>query len=441
MSQSFVKKGYDTMKKTSLASLLVLTTATAYSAGFSLYEPSTYATAMGGALLGKGHDGSANTINPATLTDITNFTVTVGFVTEHPRARVKTANGGSSPMDPGFFVLPHAHIVAPLPMDFTFGFGMGADYGLGTHYTKDFSTSWNSQETTIQGFVFNPNLAYKVTDKWSVAAGARCLYFDFEQYSYPFAGTGVDRLTRAYGMNTDLEHARQHLKGDNNGRNWGWQLGTSYKIRDDLSVGAVYKSRILTHVRGKTSLHPSNQQVIQGMSRLGYDYTFLSGPASANLEIPQSVAFGANWDITDKLHFGSAVTWTDWSSIDTIHFILGPNRRDNPKHLGWHDSWRFSFAPSYDFTENWTGMMSYVYDTNVCSSNQESTMLPPGDRHILSWGLAWKATENLEFDLCYSLVLMQSSSMHSTDPTRGDFRLECHRGLSHAGGFSVTYRF
>ena len=42
-----------------------------------------------------------------------------------------------------------------------------------------------SVETTMEQFTLNPNLAYKVTDKWSVGAGMRFLYFDFEQYSLP----------------------------------------------------------------------------------------------------------------------------------------------------------------------------------------------------------------------------------------------------------------
>ena len=77
------------MKKLLALTTAVLTASAAFAAGFALYEPTAIGTSYGGALLGKGLDGSANSINPATLDDITNIMVQVGFVTEHPRGRIK----------------------------------------------------------------------------------------------------------------------------------------------------------------------------------------------------------------------------------------------------------------------------------------------------------------------------------------------------------------
>ena len=58
----------------------------AFAAGFGLYEGSAYGNAMGGAVMGKAHDASANFYNPATLTDLTGTVFTVGMTTEHPSA-------------------------------------------------------------------------------------------------------------------------------------------------------------------------------------------------------------------------------------------------------------------------------------------------------------------------------------------------------------------
>ena len=98
------------MKKLLALTTAVLAASAAFASGFALYEPTAIGTAHGGALLGRGLDGSANSINPATLDDITNIMVQVGFVTEHPRGRISISRDGKqykcSPMDPGFFVLP-----------------------------------------------------------------------------------------------------------------------------------------------------------------------------------------------------------------------------------------------------------------------------------------------------------------------------------------------
>ena len=74
-----------------------------FGSGFALYEPSAVSHAMGGALVGKAMDASANFNNPATLSDLTNINLTVGFVTEHPRCKVRVNDGPAEKLDPGLF--------------------------------------------------------------------------------------------------------------------------------------------------------------------------------------------------------------------------------------------------------------------------------------------------------------------------------------------------
>ena len=68
-------------------------------------------------------------------------------------------------------------------------------------------------------------------------------------------------------------------------------------------------------------------------------------------------------------------------------------------------------------------------------------MLPPGDRQIVSGGISWRITQNFQIDVTYGLVVMGCKSMHMNDPLGRKYRLECHRGLSHAAGCTLTYRF
>ncbi len=400
-----------------------------FGSGFALYEPSTMSTALGGALLGKGVDASANFNNPATLTDLTNITVTLGFVTEHPRARVKVNKADSQYMDPGFFVLPHFQMAIPLPWDFTFGLGITPEWGLGSQYPDNWVGNWNSKQTDVQGFVLNPNLAYKLTDKWSVGAGLRFLYFNFEQYSSPqAAANGVK-----YGT------VKNWMEGNNGFSDFGFQIGTSYKVFDNFAVGLMYKSPIDVHVRGRTRTRVGSVNVPIAAAVVEKAALANNGRAAADLQVPQSIAFGFNWDITDTVHLGAMASWTEWSCMDTLTFRLPGGRKK--VNMDWVDTWRFSIAPSWDFAENWTAMCSYVFDSDPTVPSQESTMLPPGNRHILTGGLAWRCWAGLELALSYGIVLMDSKSMHIKDSTGKGYWLDYHRGLSHAVGFSITYRF
>ena len=416
----------------------VMAAAGAHGSGFALYQHSAVSHAMGGALVGKAMDASANFINPATLTDLTNIQVTAGFVTEHPRGRVDVGRVGMSKqrctMDPGMFVLPHFQLAVPLPADFTFGFGMDPEYGLGTAYTDSWPMNFSATDTKIQSIVLNPNIAYKVTDDWSVGIGARLLYFEFEQYSRPPAPISYG------GMPLGTATFGNRLRGDNEMRDVGWQIGTKYDITDTFSVGAVYKSWIDTHVKGKTSntvLASAPGDPGGAVSAGSAAYT--TGYASADITMPQSAAVGCNWDVVPTWHLGAAVSWTQWSKYDTLLFVLpGP---DKSIPLDWRDTWRGSIGSCWDFAEDWKWMASYTYDMDCTTFTQQSVMLPPADRHILATGFAWNCWGGLELALSYACIFMEGGDMTMGDGIGNRWQLETCWGFCHAAGFSVTYRF
>lgn len=386
-----------------------------YGAGFGLYEASSSTYALGGAVVGRALDASANFYNPATLTDLTNITMTVGLMTEHPRAKIKVNGHGDAKMNPGVYVLPHFHMAVPLGGDFAFGLGIMPEYGLGSRYNSSWPLAFNSQRTEVTSFTVNPNLAYRITDNWSIGAGLRFLFFDFEQDSEP-----VQHLIST------------RLKGDNAMKDFGWQLGTKYDLLGNLSLGLVYKSRTLVHVDGKTEMD----------SPVGYE----SGDAWTELTLPQSIAGGFNWDITDDWHLGGVVAWTEWSSVDTLQFHLpglfpSYQAQTKPIQLEWSDTWRFGLAPSWDFVDHWTAICSYVYEMD-CSGSQDSTMLPPSRRHMISLGLMWHWCDSLDVTLAYGAIIMNGGESFCTDTASGQrYRYHAEHGISHATGLTVTYRF
>ena len=388
--------------------------------GFSLYEPSVVSHAMGGALVGKAMDASANFNNPATLTDLTNIWVTVGFVTEHPRGAMRVTRdgqhfGNDETIDAGLFWLPHFQLAVPLPWGFTFGFAGDAEYGLGTKYGYNDPTAWSSTETTVQGYVLNPNLAYRITDKWSVGAGIRWLYFDFEQYK-------------------NLGAMDYHLYGDNRFASLGWQVGTKYDILDNLAVGIVYKSPIDVDVKGDTDARAK-------LPAAGPTARAMTGGADAEMTLPQSVTAGVNWDVVRTWHLGFATSWSQWSEFDSLTFNVKP--KPSPVYLDWNDTWRASIGSAWDFAEDWTWMVSYTFDMDCClNKDQSSTMLPPAHRNILGTGFVWRCWRGLEFALSYACIFMDGGSMDTTNPQDGShWHMETVRGFCHAAGFSVTYRF
>ena len=440
------KKG-EIMKKSAYclaAAVVALTPFVSRGAGFALYQGSAKGIAWGGAVMGRAVDGAANFYNPATISDFTNTVVTVGTGLETPRASTRVDGRGAGRMDPGTFLLPHAYVIQPLPWDFTFGLGIAPEFGLGSQFDDEWALNWNTTETTVMGIVLNPNLAYRVTEDWSVSAGFRILYFSFEQYSKPLATSGSYQLGQ---MST-------HLDGDNGVADWGWQVSTRYRILDNLSAGLMYRSYIDTKVRGHYSTHVKSYETAtinaiapylrttpeMIMGKVAAGASQANGDAGADIRLPQSISGGLNWDVTETVHLGGAVTWTGWSSMDKIAFKLEGG--DKTTMLDWDDVFRFSIGGAWDFAEDWSVIGSYCFDMDPCSTKDDtgSTMLPPGDRHILNGGLAW-TWRDLEISACYGLVLMCSESQTFHDDLGQSYRFSTRDGLSHQIGLTVTYKF
>lgn len=440
-----------------------------FGAGFALYEGSAAGVAMGGAVIGKAVDGSAVFYNPATMTDFTNTVLTTGFVTEHPTADVSINSHSARKMDPGFFVLPHVYAIQPIGDDFRIGLGLAPEFGLGTHYHQSWPMSWDTQQTTIEGVVFSPNVAYRITHDWSVAAGLRFLYLTFDQISHRQATT--DGYDREFGR------VRDHLNGDNHCLDWGWEVSTKYDITKKLHFGAMYRSHIDAKLKGTnhTRIDSLDDGAVteyatmmaqQQVAAAGTPWDYLpqamqqqfigaakgkvedkvregaaaqDGRAHAKVRLPSSAVIGLNYDLTPDVEIGTALTWTQWSTIKRINFRL-PSE-DEQLYLGWKDTYRLGTGVAWRFADGWSWMNSYIYDMDPCRKRYGSTMLPAGDRHILATGLSWKFWDNWEISGLFGYVIMCEKSLRKKDALGQEYKFDTHKGRAMAFGLSLSYYF
>ena len=402
------------MKKLLVLSFAVTSVLASFGAGFGLYEASSRGNAMGGAIVGKTGDATANYFNPAALTDTTNVSVYAGMTLINPFCDHRVNSVQQNKMNSGWFFAPTFYLSVPVTDDLVLGWGNYAEYGLGTKYKDGWALAWDTTETTIEQYTMNPNIAYKITDWWSVSAGLRVSYITFENYAQPLLG--------AMGLPN-----KSHLKGDDWGL--GYMLGTKFKITDTIHAGIVYRSRIKHNVEGDFSL-PG----------------FASGDASAKLTLPSSITTGVNWDITDDWRVGATIIWTEWSTVDNIDFNL-PNsallgKLSYRQRLDFQDAFRYGMGTEYDFTNWLQGRLGYVYDLDPSHENRGTTMLPAGDRHIITSGLGFKLTDHLKLDLGFSFICMERSERPIYDrysPNGGMWR--CRNSFSYLISAGIGYDF
>ena len=433
------------MKKFSTTICVVVLATGAFGAGFGLYEMDAKSTAIGGNVLGKPMGPSTVYYNPAGMSCLTGTCVYVGATMLYPPVPYRTWGGGfretDGRLDPGAFVFPTAFVTQELPWGFTAGLGFYADFGLGSRYDDNWALKYDSTKTDFEGFTLNPAISYKITDKWSVAGGLRLTYTYFEMsQSHDFNLADVYGVPNGYNGLYNLGINRWHLKADN-ARNLalGFNLGTRYQLTDDISLGAMYRSPMRTRLQGESSWSGA---AVGGRQHNAVEET---------LNLPQQLTVGFNWDnfLIEKLQFGMSASWIGWSCMERFAFdVYNPIYQTKQKQnmdLNWRDTIRAGLGFGYEITENWEAMLGYVFDKDPSSDSlgNAHTMLPPGDRHVISFGGAWHTTDRAwEISFAYAPIIMQ----HSCAAYRSEYGdrvryMDTTASCTHCVCVGLCYRF
>lgn len=417
-----------------LSSVVVLESA--FGAGFGLYEASARGNAMGGAIVGSTRDASAVYYNPANMTETTNVSVMVGATMVWLYSDVTVDGRGQQDMNPGLFCIPNFYITAPVWGDLHFGLGVYCEDGLGTKYGDRWALAGDTVETTMEQFTLNPNLAYRITDWWSVAGGLKMSYIYFYNKKHPYWG--------APGYDLDSE-----LEGDD--ISMGYNFGTTFRLMDSreygrLALGIVYRSQIKHDIKGDFDINGRVPHPLYGAIPYYASGADAHSDASAKLKLPQSLTAGLNWDSPgDRWHVGLATTWTQWSSVDTIAFKI-PARKPTGESssynlpLEWDDVWRFSVGVEYGVSKDLSLRCGYVYDMDPSSEYRGTTMLPGGDRHIIGLGVGYNIWKTLRLDIGYNLVMMDPGERYiAVNGVRHEFGTD--NAYSHMLSASLSYAF
>ena len=428
------------MKKETLLVASSLALGSSFGAGFGLYEASARGNALGGTLVGSTKDASSVYYNPANMTETTNVSVMVGSTFVWLYSDVTVDGRSERNMNPGLFCIPSIFVTTPVWDDLHFGLGAYCENGLGTKYGTDWTLAGDTTETTLMQFTLNPNLAYKITDWWSVAAGLKMSYITFNNKKRPHHGTpGYDLMSELDGDDISM----------------GYNFGTTFRLFESqdfgrLGLGVVYRSQIKHNIKGDFDINGTIGGHPYHSVPLAYPADTHSD-ASARLTLPQSLTAGLNWDSpNEKWHAGFATTWTQWSSVDTISFKIPARTPTGARSsfdlpLEWDDVWRFSVGLEYDVTDDFSLRCGYVYDMDPSSEDRGTTMLPGGDRNIFGLGAGYYIWRSLRLDVGYNLVMMDEGerwitvNKGSLDERRRFFGTS--NSYSHMLAVSLSYAF
>ena len=369
-----------TMKAAAAAVMAVCAASAAQAAGFMLTEQS--AGSLGRAYAGVGVDGtdiSGVFYNPATMTLHPGTQIQAGFVAVGLDLAYEGNNGATENGAANTQPIPFGYISHQMTDNMWIGLSMTVPFGMGTEYDDNWALAGRGISAQVLTFDFNPNVAWKLSDKVSLGAGLSIQY------------ASADLKMKQYQASNQGGIASFDSEVDADSIAWGWNVGLMWSPLDNLRFGLSYRSSVNHNADGDLTI--DNARVPGNPSTAGsmvYD-------ASATLATPAWAMATAAWDVNDLVSLYATFRWTDWSSFDelTIKSVTSstiPNK--------WQDTYLFSVGTDLRFTNWWTFRAGIGYETSPIDNPEYRTaIIPDADRWWFALGSSFKATDNLQLDV------------------------------------------
>lgn len=407
-----------------LGVLVVLSAAqVSFGAGFALYEGSARGNALGGAMVGRADDPSALFFNPAGITQLEGIQVVGGATAIMPKTDVTTENPytgekTTTTTEDNVWVPPHLYATYQFTDRVWFGLGLFSPFGLGTEFEEDWPGRYNSYKAVIQSLTINPNIAVKLNDQLSMAAGIDIMWFDLDLRNK--IRVPIDNQ----GGSVDMDHK---LTGDSFG--YGVNLGLHYKACEWMRLGFSYRSQI--------------KQNVEGSADFSGPIVFEDTDAGGDIVLPDMFFFGAAFYPMKQLSVELGAVYTRWSTYDqlTIRYEkpLAGVIRSVTRVKDWEDTIRIQLGAEYKALDWLDLRASYIFDQEPVNSEHADYLVPANDRHLFGFGpgFRWK---NWTADLSYNYIYITDRHVDAR-LEEGVLESDFEDGNAHLVGLSVGYKF
>ncbi|WP_041420481.1 outer membrane protein transport protein [Shewanella violacea] len=386
-------------------------------AGFQLAEYS--ATGQGRSFAGEAamaDNASTQARNPAMLTYLPGTSFSAGGIYVMPNvdvtgdisiasalfgAQAMTLNADAIDVADNALV-PNFYFSSQINDSWTWGMAVNSNYGLTTELPVDHAAAIFGSETSVTTVEFNPNIAYKINQAFSVGAGLRIVY---GEGSIGASAPGwIDGLKTHPMLPAEFAAALpaggtslKSMEGDDIAM--GWKLGASWQINPAHRLGFAYHSGVELELEGSASglLYTGGQDVdIEG---------------NLPLELPAFAELASYHQLSDNWAMHASVNWTQWSVFDELVAYFpgevkpaGGLESDLVKEENFKDNWRFALGSTYQLNNAWLLRTGIAYDNTAVDDEYRTMTIPDSDRLWLSAGAGYQASENLTVDFAVTYI-------------------------------------
>ncbi|MCB1958382.1 MAG: outer membrane protein transport protein [Rhodocyclaceae bacterium] len=400
------------MKTTLIARLApiaaaLLASSSAGAAGFQLLEQN--GSGVGNAFAGSAavaENASTIYFNPAGMTRLSgDRQVSLGldivrigfeFKDEGSVPPALTAPSASTGGDAGGMnYIPNGYFAIKLTPQLSFGLGFGAPFGLKTEYSDDFMGRFLAINSDIKTYNINPSVAYQVNEQFSVGFGLNYQKMEAElsnavNFSGLLAQAGVGVFPGLEGVGT--------VTADD--FSWGWNAGLMFEPSATTRVGVSYRSKIKHDLTGTISFErpDSGNALLNGAMAAGAP----NGPGYAEVELPDTLIISAYQQLNDKWTMLGDLSWTGWSSMQSLDIFRSNGTKLSTETLKWRDTWRIALGSNYQYSDKVKVKFGVAYDQSPVETEHRLARLPDANRIWLSLGSQYQVSPAMVIDVGYA---------------------------------------
>jgi len=388
-----------------LFSILFAWLQAAQAGGFQIPEMGVKAMGMGNAFTAVADDPTANWFNPAGLGFQKGAVVTVGGLVVLPKVDfTNPTHTASSSADKKAIFIPHAYVAINTDSDLTAGIGINAPFGLEMDWPTTAAFAGAAQYGKLQTINVNPNVAFKLSDSFAVAAGADYV----NMYSVDFDGTAL----------------KQNFKGDG----WGYNVAALYKT-ELFNVGVSYRSKVKLKSKGQ-STHTASATTSNN---------------SITVTMPDMLNIGVAFHPTDEWTVSVDADWVNWKKFDKLAFIYTPALAGGalpsltaPEN--WKATWAFRVGAEWAYSDTMRARIGYTYDPTPIKDVDFTPLLPGNDRQAIHVGYGVDLSDQATLDLAYAYFWL-TDRLQTQSTGTNVVRNGTYKSTIHLAAASLTYRF
>ena len=405
-------------------------------ASFQVLEqsPSRLGTAFAGSTTAV-DDATTVFFNPAAMSRLARPQVSGGINLIKPNADFSNAAstdsfgralpGPDDSLDNDIFV-PNLFYAHPVSDRLALGIGFSVPFGLTTEYNPNWIGRYHATDSELALFNINPTLSYRINDRLSVGFGVNYQHVEatlenaVDSFAACTQAVGATAAACAGGfLGTALspgvraQDSSARIEGDDT--DVTLDLSLLFDLTRNTRIGAVYRQGGSFTLNGYADFTQST--ACAGNAGCSGVLNTLEGNVNADLEIPDVVTVSISHALNKTWALHGDISWTGWSSIDSINIINTTNGLTvSSLDLDYDDTMRYAFGISYQTRGAWTWRAGVALDEAPQTNPVKQTpRIPDEDRTWVSVGFNYAFSDRASVDFGYAHLFADDIGVNNTE--------------------------